>query len=172
MWLQHILSESTQNVIGWCSMVVLLRHKVFLCDVYFCAIRLPSTLSDVQIQREIFVKWVEQASYCSKLEHDAVYLTTQLDQLYEKETDRACLRYNNTLTVSQLSQQQSPQLQLPGMSTQAEQDNKNNEHNQTHHQHHPNLANNEIQVSGRSRDRACGVCLYPAVHTSLWYCLP
>ncbi|XP_037802602.1 serine/threonine-protein kinase 3-like isoform X2 [Penaeus monodon] len=122
----------------------------------------------------------ERATASKLLQHQfirgaqpASILRNMLEEAMEIRENQNSNRQNQIKHITEsLSQQQSPQLQLPGMSTQAEQDNKNNEHNQTHHQHHPNLANNEIQVSGRSRDRACGVFLSPAVHTSLWCCLP
>ncbi|XP_069972874.1 serine/threonine-protein kinase 3 isoform X7 [Penaeus vannamei] len=95
----------------------------------------------------------ERATASKLLQHQfirgaqpASILRNMLEEAMEIRENQNSNRQNQIKHITEsLSQQQSPQLQLPGMSTQAEQDNKNNEHNQTHHQHHPNLANNEIQ---------------------------
>ncbi|XP_042887974.1 serine/threonine-protein kinase 4-like isoform X2 [Penaeus japonicus] len=94
----------------------------------------------------------ERATASKLLQHQfirgaqpASILRNMLEEAMEIRENQNSNRQNQIKHITEsLSQQQSPQLQLPGMSTQAEQDNKNNEHNQTHHQH-PNLANNEIQ---------------------------
>nr|UPV69464.1 hippo [Penaeus vannamei] len=91
----------------------------------------------------------ERATASKLLQHQfirgaqpASILRNMLEEAMEIRENQNSNRQNQ---IKHITESQSPQLQLPGMSTQAEQDNKNNEHNQTHHQHHPNLANNEIQ---------------------------
>ncbi|KAK7066363.1 hypothetical protein SK128_028439 [Halocaridina rubra] len=94
----------------------------------------------------------ERATASELLQHQFIrgaqpssILRNMLEEAMEIRENQNSNRQNQIKHITEsFSQQQSPQLQLPGMNVQAEQEHKNNQHNQTHHHH--SLANTtEIQ---------------------------
>ncbi|XP_071541223.1 serine/threonine-protein kinase 3 isoform X1 [Panulirus ornatus] len=95
----------------------------------------------------------ERATASELLQHQFIrgaqpssILRNMLEEAMEIREGQNASRQNQIKRVTE--SQQVPQLQLPRMKVQAEQDNKNNQHNQTHHHHHHhhhNHANTEVQ---------------------------
>ncbi|KAK8725774.1 hypothetical protein OTU49_010474 [Cherax quadricarinatus] len=90
----------------------------------------------------------ERATASELLQHQFIHgaqpssiLRNMLEEAMEIRESQNSNRQNQIKHITE--SQQAPQLQLPRLNLQAEQDNKNNQHNQTHHHH--NLANTELQ---------------------------